>query len=209
MQVLSFNQVKRNIIPEVMRVERETWPPEIQASEAKFQSRAEIFPQGFQLGFIDGKLWGVSTAQIIKFQPNNPCTSWEKITDNGWIKESHNPEGNALYVISIGVSPLVSRRGLGTALLEAQKKLTRQLSLKWLVLGSRVPDFAAWHSQHPHSTIEQFLKTKQNNESLDSLIRFYERGGLKIIKIVPNYMEDDPESENYGVIMCWLNEKFP
>lgn len=139
----------------------------------------------------------------------NPCTSWEEITDNGWIKKSHDPNGNTLYVVSIGVSPLVSRRGLGTTLLEAQKKLTCELSLKYLVLGSRVPEFAAWHRQNPHSAtaIQQFLETKnQKKESLDSLIRFYERAGLKIIKIVSNYMGDDPESENYGVIMSWLNQ---
>lgn len=207
MKILSFDQMQTNIMSEVLRVERETWPPEIQASQDQFQSRVTIFPQGFQLGFIDDKLWGVSTAEIIKFDPYNPCTSWEKITDNGCIRKSHTPKGNALYVISIGVSPLVSRRGLGTALLEAQKKLTCELSLNYLVLGSRVPDFAAWHRQNPHSTIQQFLEAKnQKKESLDSLIRFYERAGLRIIKIVPHYMEEDPESENYGVIMSWLNQ---
>lgn len=195
-KIKNFNQIK-NILSEVMRVEKETWPEEIRAPREKFESRAEIFPQGFQLGFVNNKLWGVSTAEIIDFNPKKPCTSWEKITDNGWIKKTHNPKGNALYVISVGVSPKAERRGIGTALLEAQKEIAQKLNLKYLVLGSRAPGFHAYKG-----SIQQYLKEKNaNQESIDPLIRFYERAGLKIIKIVPNYMEDDPESRNYGAIM--------
>lgn len=193
-----------SIMDEVVRVENETWPEEIRASRAKFESRAAIFPEGFFLGFSDGKLWGVATAEIINFSPAKPCTSWEEITDNGWIKKSHTSDGNALYVISIGVSPFASRHGIGSALLAAEKRLLSQLCLKWLVLGSRLPGFAAWHQQNSALAVSDYLLSKnEKGESIDPLIRFYERAGLKVIKVVPNYMEDDPESENYGVVMAW------
>lgn len=197
------NKIGENLFSEIMRVEREAWPKEIRASLKSLQSRAETFAQGFLLGFVDNKLWGVSTAEIIDFDPANPCTSWEKITDNGLIKKTHKPRGNALYVISVGVSRQATRRGIGSALLAEQKNVGQRFSLRWLVLGSRVPGFACWHQQHQDSSLKDYLKqTNKNGESLDPLIRFYGRAGLKIIKLVPNYMEDDPESENFGVIMA-------
>lgn len=207
-KVLCFKDVGEKVFPEVVRVEAETWPEEIRAPREKFESRARIFPEGFFLGYADNKLWGVATSQIINFDPANPCTSWEETTDNGWIKKSHTFQGNALYVISVGVSPRASRQGIGTALMIAEKGLAKKLSLGWLVLGSRLPGFATWHQVNPRSSIKDYFDCQnETRESIDPLIRFYQRLGLKIVKIVPNYMEDDPESENFGVVMTWQNSQ--
>lgn len=46
---------------------------------------------------------------------------------------------------------------------------------------------------------------REDGQPLDPEIRFYTRCGLKPAKVVRNYMEDDPESENYGVVMIWEN----
>ncbi len=186
---------------EVLRVEEEAWPPEIRAPSEKFQSRLKVFPEGFFAAYVDGKMAAVSTSQIIDY-PNTDLTSWEKITDNGLIRGSHSPQGNALYVVSLGVSSYYQGRGLGSKLLEAQKELVKRLNLKFLVLGSRIPEF------HKHNMkIEDYLKlTKENGETLDSEIRFYQRCGLEVAEIVPNYMEDDPESRNYGAVMVWENK---
>lgn len=196
------------VLDEVVKVEKEAWPEEIQASREKFESRAEIFPEGFltislpELGMV-----GVSTAEIISYDPQNPPLSWEEITDDGWIKNTHDLKGNALYLASVGASPKAVGQGVGSTLVKEQIALAQKLGLDYLVLGSRIPGYHQYHKQHPEATIEEYLSLKKNEEKLDPEIRFYERNGLKLTKVVPNYMEDDPESENYGAIMVWQNQK--
>lgn len=195
-------------LDEVVRIEKEAWPEEIQASREKFALRAEVFPEGFltislpELGMV-----GVSTAEIIDYNPQNPPLSWEEITDNGWIRNTHHPEGNALYLASVGASPRAAGQGVGSALVGEQIELARKLGLDYLVLGSRIPGYHQYHQQHPEVGIEEYLSLKKGEEKLDPEIRFYERNGLELVKVVPNYMEDDPESENYGAVMVWENPK--
>lgn len=189
----------------VAAIEKEIWPAteSLQAPKEKFESRAAIFPEGFllistpQLG-----LAGVSTAEIIDYNPEHPPISWEEITDNGWIRNTHNPNGDALYLVSVGAK---SGFGVGTKLVQEQINLAKKLNLKYLVLGARIPEYHQYHQQHPQTSINEYLSLEKEGKPYDPEIRFYSRCGLKVKKIIPNYMEDDPESEHYGAIMVWEN----
>lgn len=214
-QVRRLSEIPQNeqpkVLDEVVKVEEETWPEEIRAPKEKFESRAKIFPEGFlvislpNLGMV-----GVSTAEIINYNSQNSPTSWEEITDHGWIKNTHRPEGNALYLVSVGASPKVAGLGVGTSLVKEQIELTKRLKLPFMILGSRLPSYADYHRKQPKVSVEDYLNLKRDdNLPVDPEIRFYTRCGLKPIKIVPNYMDDDPESENYGVVMIWKNSNQP
>lgn len=195
---------KEEYMDDIVSLENRIWPEEIRAPREKFESRLKIFSDGFFVAFKDREMVGASTAEVINYDPKNPPHSWEDITDNGWIKKTHNPDGNALYVVSVGAA---SRSGAGKELVEAQKNLTRRLNLDYLVLGSRVPGYQAYYEEKPID-IKEYLNTKdEKDEPVDPLIRFYSRCGLKIVDIVSNYMEDDPESRNYGVVMAWENKE--
>ncbi len=194
------------VLNEVVKVEQETWPEEIQAPLAKFQSRAQLFPEGFlTIALADLGIVGVSTSEIINFSADSNFT-WEEITDHGWIKTTHNPEGNCLYLVSVGASPKAQGQGVGSKLLTEQIKLAGEKNLDWLVLGSRLPGFAEYHRVHPEVSGQEYLNLKREDGlPLDPEIRFYTRAGFHPLKLVPNYMEDDPESENFGVVMAWKN----
>lgn len=194
-------------LDEVVKVEEETWPEEIQAPREKFKSRAQFFPEGFlTISVPDLGMVGVSTSQIISFDPEDPPISWEETTDNGWIKNTHDRKGNALYLVSVGASPRAQGKGIGTKLVKEQIELTKKLGLDWLVLGARIPGYHKYHQDHPEVSIEDYLNIKrEDDQSYDPEIRFYQRCGLEVLKVVPNYMDDDPESENYGAVMVWEN----
>jgi GNAT superfamily N-acetyltransferase len=159
---------KEEILAEVMRVEREAWPEEIQATREKFESRLNLFPEGFFLAFVDGRLGGVSTSEIISLDSAESLASWEEVTDNGFIKKTHDGKGNALYVVSVGVSKLMQGKGLGSALVEAQKSLVKRKGLEFLVLGARLPGYRSFHSSHPEVAAEEYAKLKnKEGEALD------------------------------------------
>lgn len=193
------------LLGEVMRVEREAWPVEWQATREKFEARLEVFPEGFFLAFANGQLAGVTTAEIVQFDPKKPPETWDEVTENGYIRKTHNRAGNALYVVSVGVAPEFQGQGIGRELMDAQKQLARNLNLKYLFLGARIPQFSQFHKSYPEVTVGQYVNSEENpGRKLDAEIRFYESCDLKVRKVVPNY-GPDPESENFGVIMVWEN----
>ena len=192
-------------LDEIVKLENQIWPEGTRANKEKFESRLKIFPQGFFLALKNGKLIGTSTSEIIFYNPKNPPTSWENITNNGYIK-NHNPNGNALYVVSIVA---VSRSGGGSALINAQKNLTQKLNLEYLVLGARIPGYNKYCKENGEISIKNYIKLKRSDgELLDPELRFYTRNELNLVKINPNNMKNDKESRNYGAIMVWKNKKW-
>jgi len=190
--MLKIRNIKRCEIEQVMRVENETWEEGTRASIDKFISRFDIFPIGIFGVYENNKLIGVSTSEIIK---SLDISSWEQATDNGYIVASHDSNGKHLYVVSVGVSKYYRGKGAGSLLINAQKKLIEQLNLESLVLGARVPGFSK-----SKLNIEEYVK-------IDSEIKFYEKNGLSVSEIKSNYMEDDKESKNYGVLMQYKIRK--
>ena len=199
---------EKEFLSQVVRVEEEAWPEEIRAIRDKFVLRLQTFPQGFLAIFIDGRMAGVSTSEIIQYDSGNVPTTWEVITDNGYITKTHKKDGNALYIVSLGVSGWAQGKGLGSKLIEAQKELVKKLNLSFLVLGARLPGYRGFHHKNPDISAEDYLMMKnEKGEPQDPEIRFYERNGLRPVRLVKNYMKDDPESENYGVVMAWKNNE--
>ena len=196
---IEIRNAKQEDIDKVVELENEIWPEGTRASREKFESRFKIFPQGFFVAFKNNQMIGVSTSEIINYDVQNPPTSWESITDNGFIEKTHITDGTSLYVVSIGA---ISRSGAGSALLEAQKKLKQELGLEFLVLGARIPGYGSYYETKGKIDIQDYVKLKrEDGQLLDPELRFYSRNGLKLSKIVPNYMEDDRESRNFGAIV--------
>ena len=122
------------------------------------------------------------------------------------IRGAHVPDGNALYVVSIGVDPETQGMGIGGKLLNAQKELAKKLGLSVLFLGARIPGYDKYCKENAEISIEEYVKLKNDKgESLDPEIRFYERNGLKLEQIKPDFEPDD-QSRGYGALMVWRSE---
>jgi ribosomal protein S18 acetylase RimI-like enzyme len=186
-------------INEIMRLERATWPEGTQASPNVFESRSRIFPEGmYGIRNGNGQLAGLSTSMIISWDERSPTFTWESVTDNGTIA-SHKQDGNALYVVSVGVHPEYQGKGIGSSLLDGQKSLAKLLGLDFIILGSRIPHYHKYGDRMKAS--EYVFSMRDDGQPLDPEIRFYQRNGFSVHRVVENYMTDDSESLNYGVIM--------
>lgn len=195
---------KEQFLNDVVEVEKNSWPPELQAPREKFESRLNLFPEGFFVVKIDGKIKGVSTSQVTTYDSSSTRT-WDEITDNGTIKQTHNPSGDSLYVVSVGVGAESQGKGIGGMLVKSQIDLVKKLGLKRLFLGARAPGYDAYCKKNGEISMEEYLELKNDKgEAVDPEVRFYERQGLQPAKIIPNF-EPDLQSRDYGVVMVWEN----
>ncbi|TFG34611.1 hypothetical protein EU527_02585 [Candidatus Thorarchaeota archaeon] len=191
-------------IPEIIRVEHETWPPGEAATEEMFRSRIEVFPQGvFVAEFNDG-LVGVVAFQRIHYNIHKAISTWKEATDNGMIRESHIPNGETIFGIDLSATPSAPPK-TGTKLLAEVGRYAIYNNLKRGILGGRIPKYSEYADK---MTPEEYLEAKNDKgEPLDPEVRFYKRAGLEIGKVIPNYFED-PDSKCYGVLLIWENPFF-
>jgi len=213
-------------IPAMLRCEQNTWPPDWQASEPSMRARLDRFPEGF-FGLFQGEDLVAMTSSMIKpdFHPHrlngygdSKCT-WDVITGNGLI-ENHDPNGNSLYVVSVGVRKDKQGLGIGRGLINVQKLLAQRLGLDWVWLGARMPQFrdyleAKYQVNLPKGDdlkfsqvakelgipykqeVNEYAQLTRPEDGLrtDYELRFYDRGGLKHVKAKPDF---GPDGESFG-----------
>jgi ribosomal protein S18 acetylase RimI-like enzyme len=185
------------LVLDAVQWEEEVWPEGTRAAKALFESRLATFPEGFICVRGErGELVGLSTSMRISFSGPEEINTWNGTTCDGTIA-NHAPEGNALYIVSLGVSPKSRGSGIGKRLVASQVALAKHLGVRTVLVGSRVPGF-----QHYQGDIESYLAQRTvDGRCVDPGVRFYEACGLSNCGIRSNYMTDDLQSRNYGVLM--------
>ncbi len=193
-----------SFLDQVVKVEESAWPPELRASREKFASRLAVFSEGFVALKVDGVIKAVTTSQRCDYNPDDATDhTWDEFTDSGMIQKTFNPEGNALYVVSVGVAGDAQGNGLGARLVEEQKKVAERIGVDYLFLGARIPGYASYLKQYGEISVEDYLKqTTDKGEPIDPEIRFYQRQGLRPAKVISDFEPDD-QSLDYGVVMVW------
>jgi len=192
-------------IPEILQIEKKAWGGKKAASEEMFVLRIKTFPEGTLVAEVKDRIVGVVVTEIVNYNPKKDTYTWYKITDNGFIKNSHNSHGDTIYGVDLSVNPLYQNLGIGTKLLECIGKLAICKNIKKGMLGGRIPNYYKYANK---MSVEDYIRATINKNGkikpLDPEIAFYKKSGLKIIKVIPDYFED-PESLNYGVLLLWEN----
>ncbi|MDQ0859318.1 GNAT family N-acetyltransferase [Bacillus sp. V2I10] len=185
-------------------IQQESFPPpfpsELWWNEEQLTNHITLFPEGALCIEINGEVSGSMTGLLVQFDPNHPVHTWEEITDNGYIR-NHDPNGNTLYVVDIGVRPAYRKAGLGKWLMFSMYDVVVHMGLDRLLGGGRMPGY----QQHSDKwTPEQYIDRVVEGNLKDPVISFLLRCGRTPVQIVPNYLEDE-ESCNYGTLMEWKN----
>jgi hypothetical protein len=180
-------------------LEEKVWPKGLRATKEQFISRIETFPEGIFVAILDDKVVGTVVTEIIKYDLLNAATlTWKEITDNGFIRKSHNPWGDTLYGVNLSALPKTDAAKL---LMQEVGKLAVRLNLKRGVLGARIPRY---HRVANRIAVEDYVNGRKGNRPMDPELVVYTRLGLKITKIIPYYI-DDSESCDFGILMVWDN----
>ncbi|PEL11960.1 GNAT family N-acetyltransferase [Bacillus sp. AFS017336] len=193
-----------NDFADLIRIQQESFPPpfpsELWWNEEQLKNHVTLFSQGALCIEVNGQMAGSMTGLRVDFNPQKPDHSWEEVTDNGYIR-THNPNGNTLYVVDIGVRPTYRKLGLGKWLMFAMYEVVVHLGLERLLGGGRMPGY---HKVANNLSPEQYVDAVVKGDLKDPVISFLLRCGRMPVKVVANYLEDN-ESCNYGTLMEWRN----
>ncbi|MGO4886635.1 GNAT family N-acetyltransferase [Anaerobacillus sp. MEB173] len=198
---------KKEDFSSLIQIQEESFPPpfpsELWWNSEQLLNHVNLFPEGALCMEIDGEIVASMTSLIVNFDSSHSEHSWEEITDNGYIT-NHNPNGNTLYVVDIGVRPAYRKYGLGKWLMQSMYEVVINLNLERLLGGGRIPGY----QKVAHKlTAEQYLDEVVKGNLKDPVITFLLRCGRTPVKVVADYL-DDEESHNYGALMEWRNPYF-
>lgn len=188
-------------------VQRASFPPpfpsELWWNEAQLAEHVARFPSGALCAECNGSIIGSMTGLVVDMDDYRDAHNWEKITDNGYIR-NHNSGGDTLYVVDICVVPEYRKSGVGKWLMQSMYETVVHNRLRRLVGGGRMPGYAA----HAHeATPEVYLEKVISGEWSDPVITFLLRCGRMPTGVAHHYLEDE-QSHNCAAIMEWRNPFF-
>lgn len=194
----------REDFPGLLLIQKESFPPpfpeELWWNEKQLSHHIDLFPEGALCIEIGGELAGSITGLLVKFDPAHPDHTWEEATDNGYIR-NHDPQGDTLYIVDIGVRPKYRKWGLGKLLMQSMYELVVHKNLTRLLGGGRM---SGYHRHAETMTPETYLQAVVQGELADPVITFLLRCGRTPVQVVEGYLEDE-ESRNYAALMEWKN----
>ena len=198
---VQIQELRLRDLDELERVEIAAWGKDMCATRAMLQSRLEIYPEGM-IGARQGNdLLGYVCVMKVDSEMCDKDFTWMGLTDGGYIRATHDPNGNCLYGVSLSVIPSAPK-DIAVKLLKNAEKLAVRRSLKGVLLGCRVPNY---HKHAKRMSIEQYISaTSKTGRMLDPELSLYRQVNGIPVRPIPNYFED-PESLNYGVLIFWEN----
>lgn len=167
----------------------------------QWRSMTTLFPEG-QLGVdVDGEIVASSASLIVDYSEYAAWHDWMLVSDGGFIR-NHDPEGDTLYGIEIQVSPRYRGMKLARRLYQARKALCREKNLNRIVVGGRIPGYAAVKEQ---MTAQEYVSKVIRKELHDPVLTAQLANGFIVEQLIPEYMPSDEDSAGFATCLEWHN----
>ncbi len=167
-------------------------------------SHLRVFPEGqFVIeDHLTGKIVGMSSSLIVRWDDYAFGANWREMTDKG-LFTNHDPVGGrTLYGAEVMVDPEMQRKGLGKKLYVARRELVRRLGLRRIRAGARL---RGYHRFASRMSVEEYVQSVVRGEHRDPTLTFQLREGFEVVAVVHSYLMHDPESLGYAAVIEWLN----
>lgn len=161
-----------------------------------YANHLRLFPEG-QFVLLDGKrIVGMTSSMRSTFDYENFHHTFEEVIAGGWMT-NHNPAGDWLYGLDIGVHPDYRGMGLARLLYRARHRLAGQLRLKGQVTVGMMSGYGAVSKlMSGEAYYQELLAGKRFDPTVSRQMKI----GFKPVALIPEYLQD-PVCGNYGVLI--------
>jgi len=196
-----IRQMEKEDISKVLGMQELSFPGMEPWQEEHLNSHLTVFPEGQLVAELDGIVIGSCSSLIINFDEYDDRHTWDDVTDEGYIT-NHNPDGYNMYGIEVMVHPEYRRMKVGQRLYEARKELARELNLKSIILGGRIPNYYKYAEE---MSSREYVDSVSRHKIYDPVLTFQLMNDFTLMRVNPNYLPDDTASRKYATLMEWNN----
>jgi len=191
----------RDDYEQVVRLQESCFPGMKPWQRDQFESQIAVFPEGQICVEYEGRVVASSSSLILDFALYGDFHNWQEVADDGYIR-NHNPEGTTLYGIEIMVDPEFRGMKLARRLYDARKQLAQRRNLMRIVLGGRIPGYAAHKDE---MTARQYVEKVVNKSLVDPVLTTQISNGFVLKRLIRSYLRADMESLGYATLLEWTN----
>ncbi|WP_310380210.1 GNAT family N-acetyltransferase [Flavobacterium sp.] len=170
-----------------------------------FENHIKIFPEGQIVIELEGTIIGSTSTMRSRF-PYEEHTFMET-TDNLWITNTHEPNGDWMYGIDMGILPEYRGLGLSRELYLARQEVCSKLKLKGQVIAGMTIGYG---NVKDKMTIEEYCYALEIKKFTDPTVTPQRKAGFRWIKPLYNHINDPgsgytcilmyfPVDENYKI----------
>lgn len=171
------------------------WPEKI------YQAQLAAFPDG-QICIEDkGKVIACAFTIIVDYEKFGDAHTWEEITGDARLT-THDPDGDVLYGVDVMVAREYRNLRLGRRLYEARKELCRNLNLKSIMAGGRIPNYRKYAKK---MTPDEYIAAVKSKDIYDPTLSFQLSNGFEVKRLLKAYWPEDKESMGYATLLQWYN----
>jgi GNAT superfamily N-acetyltransferase len=162
--------------------------------EKHYLNHIKLFSAG-QFVILDGdKVIGMSTT--IRYHLALEDHTFLEISDGLWMT-SHEPNGEWLYGMDVGVHPDYRGQGLGREIYRSRQETCRRLGLK----GQFTVGMPNGYLKHADKmSLDEYYKALVKGQLIDPTVNVQKRMGFEWIRLIHNYLQD-PQCGNGGILM--------
>lgn len=169
---------------------------EARFTPSQYLAHREVFLEG-QFVALDGdQVIGATTTIRTDFDFANPVHTFMEASGNGWLT-THEPAGEWLYGLDVGVHPDHRGRGIGRALYAVRQELVWELGLSGQL---SVGMMSGYGSVKETMSAQEYFAELVAGRVNDPTLSMQQRIGFEIRHLIPGYLED-PVCDNYGVLI--------
>jgi predicted amidohydrolase/GNAT superfamily N-acetyltransferase len=170
-------------------------------SREKFESMLSRFPEG-QIGIEDrGRIVAAALSLIVDYDRYGDAHSYGEITGDAYFT-THDPDGDVLYGAEVVVDPDYRSMRLGRRLYDARKELCKQLNLRAIIAGGRIPGYKDYADR---MTPQQYVEAVRSKKAHDPVLSFQLSNDFHVRRVIRGYLPGDAASLDYATLIQWEN----
>lgn len=201
---INTRQMTFDDIDEVIELQSKCFPGMEPWERGHLESHLRMFPRGQIVVEFEGEIIGSCSSLIINFDEYDDRHTWDSITNNGYIT-NHNDHGHNLYGIEVMVHPDYRGMKVGARLYEARREIAYELNLKSIIIGGRIPNY---HQYSDELTPREYVQGVIKHRIKDPVLTFQLMNDFTLMRINPNYLNDDVKSMKFATLMEWNNPDY-
>lgn len=158
---ITLRNVERKDFDRIVQLSTKVYGNDISMTHEMLNGQISRFPEGQFVVEADGEVVGHCATFIVKEELALSQHSYSEITGGGFASR-HDEDGDYLYGMEVAVDKSYRGLRIGQRLYNARKNLCKELGLKGIAFGGRMPNYSKKQKQvkTPEEYVRQVIDKK-------------------------------------------------